>query len=280
MAKGGNTQPAQGPVYGHDQQAIDFEGQLRNQQLNQSMIDANRQRYADLGRGMGQEYFGHGTMPRVQEGRTQEMSDLLGNYRALNDVAGQRSGATQDVLNRQYAGLGGYTAPQYGALRQQAYQGFQNQMATGQRDLLRSQANNRVTGDAAQAGMQRFQQQGAAAAANAERDLMVNNIQEQQNRLNAYNQNLQGVEGTQWGRQTQALEGLRGLTQSTEADELSRQQYNNQQYNRETAGQLQSMLGMMGLGAGDLSTSVRTALAQQQMTGALNGGGGGKGGGK
>lgn len=279
MGKGG-SQPASGPVYTNDPMAMQMQNQMRQQQMTQSMIDANRENYMRKGRALGQELFGHGTLPRINENRTQEMADLLAGRRATADYAGSRSAGTQDVLDRRYAGLGGYSSPEYGALRQRAYEGFQNQVATGKRDLLRSQAANRVSGDAATAGLKRYMDTANAEAARAERDIMLADINERQNRLGAYEQSLGSAEGNEWARQMQANDALQQLTQGIEADELARQQYNNQQFQREKAGQLQAMLGYAGIGAGDLSTGVRTALANQQMQSAMNSGGGGGGKGK
>lgn len=276
----GQQAPASGPVFTNDPMAMQMQGQMRQQQMTQAMIDANRENYMRKGRALGQELFGHGTMPRINEGRTQEMSDILAGRRATADYAGTRSGGVQDVLDRRYAGLGGYSSPEYGALRSRAYEGFQNQVKTGQRQLMQQQAANRVGGGTAAAGMARFMQGANAEAAKAERDLMIADITERQNRLGQYEQSLTGAEGTEWGRQMQANDALQQLTQQIEQDELARQQYNNQQFQREKAGQLQAMLGYAGIGAGDLSTGVRTALANQQMQGALNSGGGGGGKGK
>lgn len=253
--------------------------QLRAMQLQQAQLEANRTRAMNQGRNLGRELFGHGTLPRLTEGRSQEQADMLANRRAVQDVAGQRSGGMQDIAARRYAGLEGFTAPENAALRQRAYEGFRGQVATGQRALQRAMGQNRVFGDAAVAGLANFQRSANAEAAKAERDLMIQNIAEKQNRLGQYEQSLAGMEGTEWGRLQQALQGTEGLQQTISADELNRQMYNNQQFQREKAGQLQAMLGTMGLAAGDWSTAARSALANQQMQGALNTGStGGKGG--
>lgn len=273
---GGGQQPASGPVYSHDQQAVNQEQQLRNQQFYQAQLEANRARAAQQGRQLGQEFFGHGTMPRLREGRSQEQADLIAARRAQADYAGQRSGQMQDTLNRQYEGLGGYTSPEYQALHSQAMEGFQNQAATSQRELQRAQANNRVSGAAAAAQIARLRQGTNAAAAQAERDLMIKNIDEQQRRLGAYQGALSGAEGTEWQRQQQAQSGLEGITSATQADELQRQQYNNNAYNRETAGQLQAILGQQGISGGDWASAAQSAIAQQQMNQATSPNGGGK----
>ena len=148
------------------------------------------------------------------------------------------------------------------------------------RDLARAQANNRVGGAAAAAQAARLQSNAAGEAARAERDLMIQDINEQQNRLNQYEQSLGGMENTEWGRLQQALQGEEGTMNQIRGDELSREQFNIGQLQREKAGQLQAMLGMAGLSAGDWASGVRSAIAGQQMQQSMNPGGGGKGGGK
>lgn len=281
MGKGGGGQQQPQAMYTNDPRAIQQANQLRDAQFQQSILESNRGRALEQGRQMGNEIFGTGTLPRVQQGRAQEQADFLANRRAISQVAGQRSGQMQDVLAQREAGLGGYTSPEYGAMRQKAYEGFQNQMQTGLRGLARAQGNNRVSGAAAAAQNARFQQSGAASAAQAERDLMLQNINERQNRLGQYEQSLTGAEGTEWNRLQQALQGEEGTMNQIRGDELGREQFNIGQLQREKAGQLQSMLGMAGLSAGDWASGVRSAIAGNQMQSAMApGGGGGKGGGK
>lgn len=275
-AKGGGSQPASGPVYTNDQWSINQANQLRNQQFQQAQLEANRARAMNQGRQWGQEMFGHGTMPRLREGRTQEQSDMLAQRRGTTQAAGQRSGATQDILNRYQNQLGGYTAPENAAMRQRAYESFQNQSQTDQRNLQRSQANNFVSGPAAAAQIARLGAANSASAANAERDMMLNDITNRQNMLDKYAQANAGAEGTEWQRYTDALGNEENTGNRIQDLERSAQEYNNQQYNRETAGQVQAMLGQMGLSSGDWASAAQSAIANQQMQSAMNTGSSGK----
>lgn len=275
-AKGGGSQPASGPVYTNDQWSINQSNQLRNQQFQQAQLEANRARAMNQGRQWGQEMFGHGTMPRLREGRTQEQADMLAQRRGTTAVAGQRSGATQDVLNRYQSQLGGYTAPENAAMRQRSYESFQNQSQTDQRNLQRSQANNFVSGPAAAAQIARLGAANSASAANAERDMMLNDIQNRQNMLDKYAQANAGAEGTEWQRYTDALGNEEATGNRIQDNERSAQEYNNQQYNRETAGQVQAMLGQAGLSSGDWASAAQSAIANQQMQSAMNTGSSGK----
>lgn len=277
MGKGGGQSGGQQPVYAHDQNAINQQNQIQQQQFYQAQLEANRNRAMQQGRVWGQSMFAHGSMPRLQEGRSQEQSDLLANRRAISDVAGQYSAPTQNILSRYQQTLGGYTSPQYDAARAQAYKGFQQQGMTDQRNLLRAQGNNFVSGPAAAAQIARLGAAQSANAADAEQKIMLANIGNQQQQLNAYNQANQQAESDAWNRQQQALGAQEQTQGNIENWERQAQQYNNQQYNRETAGQMQSMLGMMGMSQGDLASAAQSAIAAQQMNQAMNQGNQGSG---
>lgn len=276
MAKGGGQQPASGPVYTNDQWSINQANQLRNQQFNQAVLEANRNRSMQQGRQWGQEMFGQGTLGRLREGRTQEQADMLAQRRAGTQAAGQRSAYSQDALNRYQQNLGGYSSPQYAALRQRAYEGFQNQAATDTRNLQRAQANNFVTGPAAAAQIARLGMGQAAESARAERDLMIADIDKQRESLDKYAQFNQGLEGTEWQRYSQALGEEEATANRLQEWERQGAQYNNQQAMKEKAGQVQAMLGMMGLSSGDWASATQSAIANQQMQNAMNTGSSGK----
>jgi hypothetical protein len=265
-------------VYTNDPWSINMNNQMQQQNFHQAQIDAQRAKAMREGRAMGQEYFGHGTLPRLREGRSQEQADLLAQRYGIAGVAGNRSGDVQDVLARRRSMLGGYNSQQFDALRQRGMDQINNQVSTAQDAVRRAQGLNPRNPAAAAAQLAQIEKDAMGDVANLQRDLFIDDIDFRNQMLSNFEQSATGAEFNEWNRQMQAQSALESLQSQIANEELQREMYNNQQFQKEKAGQLQSLMGSLGLGASDYGTTAQLYLANQGMQNALNTGGGGKGG--
>jgi len=131
----------------------------------------------------------------------------------------------QEYLDRLKSGLGGYTSPEYQAQREQMQRGISSQAATASNQLAKAQARGKVYGAAAGAQQANLVQNAQNNKSNLEQQLMVQNINEMQNRLNNYgNANMasqaaalerqktnMGNLGTEIATRSEALTGAGGL---------------------------------------------------------------------
>ena len=130
-----------------------------------------------------------------------------------------------DIMNRYKAGLGGYTAPEYQAQREQMSRGLNSNLQTNLGQLAKAQARGKVYGAAASAQQANALTGAQQSKDNLEQDLMVKNIDEQQKRLGEYsaqqgNFNQQGLErqkinlgqaNAETAAQTSAFQTIAGL---------------------------------------------------------------------
>jgi len=118
----------------------------------------------EAGMALGQKFYSDGSLGQVS-----------------NQIPGQ-----DEYLAQLKSGLGGYTAPQYQASREQMMKGQQSNYATAQSQLAKAQARGKVYGAAGAAQQANLATGNQASKDDLEQQLMVKNIDEQQNRLNNY----------------------------------------------------------------------------------------------
>lgn len=138
---------------------------------------------------------------------------------------GGPSAEQTEVLAKMKAGLGGYTAPEYQAQREQMQRGLNSNLATSLNQLAKSQARGKVYGAAAsaqQANQIRANEENKNAL---EQDLYVKNIDEMSRRLGEYG----GFANNLYGQQAEA------------------QKINLGQEAAEKSSQIESILGLGGL---------------------------------
>lgn len=167
--------------------------------------------------------------------------DFLG--RVNEEVPGQR-----EYLDKLKAGLGGYSSPEYQAQREQAQAGIANQYQTATSQLAKAQARGKVYGAAGAAQQANLVRSTQDSKNNLEQQLMVQNINETQNRLNNYG----------------------NANAATEAANLERQKTNMGNVATETATRAETITGAGGLA---LQQAQNEVLAQIQREGiaAING---------
>jgi hypothetical protein len=167
--------------------------------------------------------------------------DFLG--RVNEEVPGQR-----EYLDKLRAGLGGYSSPEYQAQREQAQQGIANQYQTAASQLAKAQARGKVYGAAGAAQQSNLIRSTQDSKNNLEQQLMVQNINEMQNRLNNYG----------------------NANAATEAANLERQKTNMGNVATETATRAETITGAGGL-ALEKAQNKTLADIQRQGIEAING---------
>jgi len=196
--------------------------------------------------------------------RTQRELDMLrGEQRgqqlfgegALGRVEQGRSGAMSDILaQRQQQAQEGFGAEAFQKAREARLSGLSRAEQMQQRQLRGAQAGAGVAGGVAmgqQMGLMQQQQQQRQAA---ERDMFLQNVAQKQQSLGQYEQSLG----------------------ATEAGELERQKYNQEQKRREIMGRLTAMFGEAGLGVAERSSAASAAAAKEYAAAAGRQGGGKK----
>ena len=185
-------------------------------QRQQELLDqARKGREEDLaaGRARGQELFGQGSLGT----RTQD----------------EISGDFADIIARRKAALDGLTPEERNALESQALAGINQATQTQLRQLRGIQGAQGLRGGIASAQQAQALQQGQQAAAEAQRDIFLQNI----------------------GARRQALSDL----ENTIGSEQQRAQ-------QEKFGQLSTEFGFAGLGAAERGAVAQQALGEQQAT--------------
>ena len=132
------------------------------------------------------QFFGDGSLGRVDESRDAETQGALDREKALADQYGQRSGEVQDTIDRNKAMLAGYDAPEMQAIREAAQRGIDTQYQTQSRQLALNQARSGVRGASAAAQANNLDRQRLETQGNLEQDLFVKNADEKRRALNDY----------------------------------------------------------------------------------------------
>lgn len=167
------------------------------------------------GRARGQELFAAGSLGTRDAASTK--ADLM------------------DILAKRKAAAEGFTGQEQTALKEQALGAASRQQAGAMRSLRAQQAASGVRGGLAGAQVNRALQEQGQQRAGIERDLLLNNLQNRQQNLGAYEQTV----GSELGRQQQ-----------------------------EKYGQLGTEMGYAQLGSAERSAVAQQAIAEQQASAA------------
>lgn len=188
-------------------------------------------------------------MAQNRAGREQDMQagrrrgeELFGNQ-ALGRVREGRSTDVNDIIARRRANLEGFTPTEMNDMRVNQMGSMLQTNQGLSRQLAAQQARSGVRGATAAAQQMGLandltKQQGAL-----ERQLFLDNI----------------------NARRQGLDAFESSIGQAEASDLARQQYNQQQKQRELMGILGAELGFAGLGASDRAAAAQNAIAQQQL---------------
>ncbi len=170
-------------------------------------------------------------------------TDLPGAEQTMKrsgELLGQagRSGEEADTIAKMQAGLGGYTAPQYQASREQMLRGQQSNFATAQGQLAKAQARGKVYGAAGAAQQANLASSAQTSKDNLEQDLMVKNIDEQRSRLAEYGQYGAQTKASEFDRTRGATNDMNTTQAGLRNETLEREKLNLGQANAETAAQI------------------------------------------
>jgi hypothetical protein len=282
------------------------------------IVDARKKAMAE-GKALGKEVYGKGSLGKVtapneaaeksilatrkaQLGtagkQSQSMQDLLAAQKATASTAGNRSADITDVIARRKAGLEGFNAEENTALKEQMAQQVSRAEQGALRQLKGAQAGAGIRGGLAGAQTSDVLMQGQQQRANAARDLFLQNIQQKQQALGAFEGSARAAEGEQFARQQQATgqyagqlsgeeaarlaatqaatAGLEGTIGRQGAQDLGIQQFNLGQTAKEKYGQLATQLGMAGLSSQETASAAQEVLGKEQTDAMMNSAKGGK----
>lgn len=197
-----------------------------NRQERQKAAQYAAARNKDLaaGRDRGEQIFGQEALGRVNE---------------------QRSADVADIMNRRKEQLGGFTAEEQGAMRDNNMKAILQSQQAGSRDLARNQARSGVRGGLATAQQGAFAQQGQGQLADQERQLFLANAAERRGALDKFEQSTAGAESA----------------------DLARQQYNQAQKSKELLGKLSTEFGYGSLGSAERTAAMQSILGDKAIAG-------------
>lgn len=223
--KGGKKKdgtPAAGTVIDQDAIAADTKRQL-----------ADATTYGDE---MVNKYITKDMFGKLSADTSPEMKAALERLDALAANSGNLSPEEQEALSNLRAGLAGYDAPEVQAMREGATQEI-NRQYKGQLDALRMQQARNVgmgrQGGAAFAQSQDLNVNKRQELGNLERDLLIKNADEVQNRKQAFASLVRSTEDARFGRQNASNSLYTGALGAEEQARSGREQFNvNQDTNR------------------------------------------------
>lgn len=189
----------------------------------------------------------------------------LNRYQNLYDQYRTRAPEQADVMNRMQQGLGGYTAPELQAQREQMYRAQNSNYLTAQNQLAKAQARAKVYGAAGAAQQANLQRSTQENKNQLEQDLYVKNIDEQQKRLGEYGQYGRGLNQEEFTRQAAATKGYGDEEARLRDEELKRQQFNIGQSNAEIAGRIGLFTGAGGTALSERANRIAQDLARQGL---------------
>jgi hypothetical protein len=227
-------------------------------------LASNRRRAIKEGEKFGKKYFADKSLGRVDQGRSNEVRNLITQRKDQLDLAKKRSADVQRVIDMRSANLAGFTPDEINAMRAQEASQMGRAQSTALRQLRGVQAASGMRGGAAAAQQAGILGQAQAARANLERDLFLQNIAQKRAALGDYESSVRGIEGEEFGKRDAAIGGLENITTASRADELARQQYNQAQLGRERMGQASSAFGIAGLSAQEQAAAMQNILGEKQ----------------
>lgn len=181
----------------------------------------------------------------IDAGRSDEVSKLIMGRQTELDSAAERDPEQQALLETMKAGLGGLTAEENTALREQAQAEIDRNYQTQLRDLARLGSARGVRGAAAQAGFGDLGRSRISAQQALENKLLTDNIAIQDARRSGYGSFLDNLISGEFQRREVARGGLERMTEAARLDELNRQLFNLEQQRRMEAGRGSTIFGLV-----------------------------------
>jgi hypothetical protein len=201
----------------------------------------------------------------VDQGRSQEIQDILDQRKANVERAQQRDPEMERMLEVMRGGLGGLTAQENTMMRERGEQGMETSLQTSLRSLAGLQGRSGVRGAAAQAGAMDLLAERLMKQKELERDLQLENINVQDRRRAGYGDLLSNVLGTEFNQRQSTLNALEGSTGLARTDELNREMFNIQQGESADALRNSTLFGLVGLRGGRRATKDALELERERL---------------
>lgn len=238
---------------------LEAENRAKNKATTSTPEAQNSQAIADLvGRhdagasGLVDKFYAPGSMGRVDESRSAEITGILDQLSAVRDTYGipgkNRSAELSANLSSLKSQAEGYTSPEYQAMREQQRRGTESAYNTQNAAANRSISRNRLTGSQAALMKDKAQRDRAEAQGRNEQDLMIRSADEKYRRTGEYGNTLRGVEDTEYNRMRETASDYADRLEKVQDDELKRRLINLDQVNAEKAGQAGTYFGAINLG--------------------------------
>lgn len=209
-------------------------------------------KYGEGASGLVDKFYAPGSMGRVDESRSGEVTGILAQLSAIRDVYGipgkNRSAELSANLASQKSQAEGYTSPEYQAMREQQRRGTESAYKTQDSATNRSITRNRLSGAQAALLKNKVQRDRSEAQGQNEQDLMIRGADEKYKRTGEYGNTLRDVEDTEFNRMRETLDDYSTQLGSARDDELKRRLINLDQVNAEKAGQAGTYFGGINLG--------------------------------
>jgi hypothetical protein len=202
---------------------------------------------------------------KVDQGRSQEVSDILGARNQAYQDSLKRDPETARLLKLLEGGLGGLTATENTLMRERGEEGLDRGLQTNLRALAGVQRGSGVRGAAANASLMDMNRERLMAGRGLERDIQLENINVQDRRRAGYGSQLESVLGREFGQRQSALGALEGSTGLARADELQREMFNIGQDQNTAALRGSTMFGLVGLRGGRRATAEAVALEKERL---------------
>lgn len=161
--------------------------------------------------------------------RSLESSDLLNQMKNRVATAGQRSTEMQDTLNLMKSGLAGLNAQENQALREQAQKEVDRKYQSAIEDF-QNQSRLSGMGGASRAGLRNARRDALGAQADLEQKNLLNNVNIQDQRRQAYANTLGTQENSENQRYMDAINAYRSQLSGTEQNEFNQKALAAQNY--------------------------------------------------
>lgn len=224
-------------------------GLLGRPKLGAAARDVGRQLELGIpfGEDLAPELFSEEGLGRVGDVRREETDTSLQAAAELRAGAGQTSQELQDIIARRQAGLEGFTTPEEEALRQNALDAINAQLAGGLRSAAQFNLGRGIQGGLAGRAAQPFVQQAIQGRRGLEADIFSQQIAERGRRLQSLQDLITGRDREAFEQRLQAGQFEAGALEQARQFERLQEEFNLGQQAREIAGRTAARGAGVGL---------------------------------
>lgn len=214
---------------------------------------------AQAGQYVAGQYFSPDKTPSIDSGfdangnRVGEVGGMLSSFNQLRqryavDPISARTTDMKSTIEGLKSGLGGYTAPENQAMREQADREVAGNLASNLSQLSKAQGATRMSGAAAVAQKSRALSDSDRAKQVNEQNLFIKNADEKQKRLEGFANFTQGLEQQEFDRARGVTADSADALMRTREDELGRSKSNIELQQNQKGNYLNTLLGFANLG--------------------------------